>query len=127
MELRTLKLELSKINMRQDYINYVKSERKILAIQQTLKMFDEKYQRSHLKIMHGTNGALTFILIVISIYYRYEPILIFDSTTKFDLIPFGTIMSFPTGINGAVSIPFWILITRCVTEHFASHFVESNI
>uniref|UniRef100_A0A1A9W6P1 Uncharacterized protein n=1 Tax=Glossina brevipalpis TaxID=37001 RepID=A0A1A9W6P1_9MUSC len=52
-------------------------------------------------------AVLGIVLIVISIKYRYDPVLIFGE--QFNLHPLKGILSFPTNVPNAISVPAWIL------------------
>lgn len=123
-EIRELKKELDEIPMRAEYTKYVKTERKITTVQTKLNTLRSEKQTKNLAfqygIPYGTQLALSFILLVLSIAYRYTPVIIFDGQ-QYDLVPFGALIRFPTGIDGAVSVPFWIFVNSFVSKHLASY------
>lgn len=123
-EIATLKAELEEIPMRQKYTAYVKVERKIVAAQAKLNETRKSSQTTKLiaqyGIPYGLQLFLSAVLFLITILYRYTPIVVFNGT-QYDFIPFGAILRFPTGINGAVSVPFWIFVNNYVSRHAASY------
>lgn len=123
-ELAKLKKELEDIPMRQEYTTYVKIERKIVTAQAKLNETRKESQTKKLMFQYGVPYGfqilLSLILVLITFTYRYTPVVIFDGT-KYDFIPFGAIIRFPTGLNGAVSVPFWIFINNYVSRHAASY------
>lgn len=123
-ELAKLKKELEDIPMRQEYTTYVKIERKIVTAQAKLNETRKESQTKKLMFQYGVPYGfqilLSLILMLITFIYRYTPVVIFDGT-QYDFIPFGAIIRFPTGLNGAVSVPFWIFINNYVSRHAASY------
>lgn len=110
--------------MRKEYTNYVKVERKIVVTQTKLNELRQSNQTKKLLyaygVPYGFQAILSLVLIGITITYRYTPICIF-SESQYDFIPFGAIIRFPTGIDGAVSVPFWIFVNNYVSRHIASY------
>lgn len=123
-ELAKLKKELEDVPMRQEYTTYVKIERKIVTAQAKLNETRTESQTKKLMYQYGVPYGfqilLSLILVLITFTYRYTPVLIFDGT-QYDFIPFGPIIRFPTGLNGAVSVPFWIFVNNYVSRHAASY------
>lgn len=123
-EIAALKAELETIPMRQEYTAYVKVERKIVTTQAKLNETRQSSQTKKLMfqygIPYGSQAILSLALVVITIAYRYTPIVVFEGS-QYDLIPFGAIIRFPTGIDGAVSVPFWIFVNNYVSRHVASY------
>lgn len=109
--------------MRQEYTAYVKVERKIAAAQMRLNQLNgDQTQKLAIQygVPYGCQFVLTLLLIVLSIMYRYTPVLVFDEN-KYNLTPFGSLVRFPTGIDDAVSVPFWIFMNSYVSRHLASY------
>lgn len=123
-DIKDLKKELEDIPMRSEYTKYVKCERKIVAKQTELNTLRSEKQTKNLALQYGipygTQIALSFVLFVLSIAYRYTPVIVFESQ-QYDLVPFGALIRFPTGIDGAVSVPFWIFVNSFVSKHLASY------
>lgn len=122
-EINQLKATLSDISMRDEYSIYVKTERKIVASQAKLNNMKGGRQTKDLIVRYGVpygcQACLTLVLIGLSIVYRYTPVIQFDD--RFDVVPFGGLMKFPTGLEGAVSVPFWIFVNNFVSRHVASY------
>ncbi|XP_031633469.1 uncharacterized protein LOC116347139 [Contarinia nasturtii] len=123
-EISKLKEELENISLRQEYTAYVKIERKIVAAQAKLNEERNLHQTKKLMyqygIPYGFQALLSVILILITVFYRYTPIIVFNGS-QHNFIPFGPILRFPTGIDGAVSVPFWIFVNNYVSRHVASY------
>lgn len=123
-EIEKLRAELESIPMRQEYTAYVKVERKIVTAQTKLNETRTANQSKKLMfqygVPYGSQFLLSAILLLITILYRYTPVAIFDEN-QYDFIPFGAIIRFPTGLNGAVSVPFWIFVNNYVSRHIASY------
>lgn len=71
-------------------------------------------------VSYGIKVLLTLSLIIISITYRGMPVIVFDD--RFDFTPFNGLIRFPTGVDGGVSVPFWIFVNSFVSKNFASYF-----
>lgn len=125
-EIKVLKNELEDIPMRTEYPKYVRVERKIVAAQAKLtELRNEKLTKNlalQFAIPYGTQVVLSIVLLVVSIMCRYTPVIVFDGQ-QYDLVPFGALIRFPTGIDGAVSVPFWILVNSFAFKHLASYVV----
>lgn len=110
--------------MRQEYTAYVKQERKIVTAQTKLNELRGAKQTKNLVyqygIPYGCQLALSFVLLIISIAYRYTPVVVFDGQ-QYDFVPFGSLIKFPTGIDGGVSVPFWIFVNSFMSRHVASY------
>lgn len=123
-EIQKYKTELENISMRKEYTNYVKIERKMVAVQSKLNEYRSKRQTKILIIQYGVPYGLQFImsfgLFVVSIIYRYTPVILLN-TKQFDLVPFGPLIRFPTGVDGAVSVPFWIFVSSYVSRHISTY------
>lgn len=116
--------ELSKLSMKDDYIIYVKKERKIRAAQADLAELTKRKTTNNLMlnygISYGSQIVLAVSLMVISFMYRSVPVIVFSD--KFDFTPFNALMRFPTGIRGAVSVPFWIFVNSFIYKGLAAYF-----
>ncbi|CAD7089972.1 unnamed protein product [Hermetia illucens] len=122
-EIDTIKKQLSKISVRDQYTEYVKTERKIITLEKNLSTLRNKKFANNLfvdyGVKYGLKAIVSFVLLIISIFYRYEPVIVFEK--RFNFAPFGFLMNFPTGIEGAVSVPFWIFVSsftlRSITDY----------
>ncbi|XP_058812551.1 guided entry of tail-anchored proteins factor 1 [Topomyia yanbarensis] len=118
-----LRRELSRILMRDEYIRYVKVERKLVAVDNKLaeaRNRDAGRRKIYeLGLHYGAYTALALGLIVISIFYRYTPVVVFGDNFNFD--PFGKVLSFPTGVPNAVSTVFWIVVNNFVARTIAGY------
>lgn len=116
--------ELSKLSMKDDYIIYVKTERKVRAAQADLTELTKRKATNNLMlnygISYGSQIVLAISLMVISFTYRSVPVIVLGD--KFDFTPFNALMRFPTGIRGAVSVPFWIFVNSFIYKGLAAYF-----
>lgn len=116
--------ELSKLSMKDDYIIYVKKERQIRAAQTDLTDIIKLQATNNLKLNYGISCGSQIVLVVslmvISFIYRYVPVIVMGD--KFDFTPFGGLMRFPTGIRGAISVPFWIFINNFMYKGLAAYY-----
>lgn len=119
-DIQLMRFEQGKLSMKDDYTAHVKLERKILAAQTQLQELANKSGKSN-KLMfvkyilpYGSQFVLSITLLYISFSYRNEPVIILGD--KFDFTPFSWVMRFPTGIRGAVSVPFWIFVNSFVNK-----------
>ncbi|XP_055587865.1 guided entry of tail-anchored proteins factor 1 [Uranotaenia lowii] len=115
--------ELSRISMRDDYINYVKVERKLVAIDAKL---NESKSRDAMRrkiyeygFQYGTYALASLGLVIISIGYRYQPVVVFGDGFNFE--PFGKALSFPTGVSNSVSPVCWIVVNNLVARAIAGY------
>lgn len=122
-EVNQLKTELSEISMRHEYTHYVKTERKLVAVETKLNTLQSGKQTKKLIIQYGlpygSQFCLALMLLGLSIYYRYTPVIVFDD--RFDFVPFKGLIRFPTGVDGALSVPFWAFVNSFVSKHVASY------
>lgn len=122
-EISNLRQELKKLSMKDDYTAYVKLERKIVSTEVLLneKIAAKGQTNMFIKygLSYGSQAFLTLVLVIVSIYCRGEPVIVLGD--KFDLTPFGVIMKFPTGVQGAISVPFWIFVSSFVSRTIAGY------
>lgn len=121
--IREQRAELAGIPMMKEYTSYVKLERKIVESEQKLQQIrsENQMKKTILKygLSYGLNAIFTLALICISIYHRRTPIMVFPLDYKF--MPFSGLMSFPTSVSNAVSVPFWIFASSFVMRSFAGY------
>ncbi|XP_053681808.1 guided entry of tail-anchored proteins factor 1 [Sabethes cyaneus] len=122
-EVDMLRRELSRISMRDEYIRYVKVERKLVAAETKLtesKNRDAGRRKVYeIAVQYGLYAVLTLGLVTISIVYRYKPIVVFGENFNFE--PFGKVLNFPTGVPNAVSTVFWIAVNNFVARTLAGY------
>lgn len=109
--------------MMKEYTTYVRQERKIVENEEKLKKIrsENQMKKTILKygLSYGLNAIFTLVLICISIYHRRTPIMVFPQDYNF--VPFSGLMSFPTSVSNAVSVPFWIFASSFVMRSFAGY------
>lgn len=120
-EVDILRRDLMKISIRDEYIRYVRVERKLVTME--AKLIELKNRDSgrrkiyEMAIQYGLYTILTFGLIVLSIIYRHKPVVVFGENFNFE--PFGKVLNFPTGVPNAVSTVFWIAVNNFVARTLA--------
>ena len=121
--IKHLKEELSKIKVTENFAGHMKIQRQICAEQakadQTAEIKMNNFWKK-LVLDYGIDALQGFVLVCFSFFYRSYPVIEFGD--KFNFTPFTTVMMFPTGINGAISVPFWILINSIVAKNVISYF-----
>ncbi|XP_055539737.1 guided entry of tail-anchored proteins factor 1-like [Wyeomyia smithii] len=122
-EVDLLRRELTRISMRDEYIRYVKVERKLVTAEAELnesKNRDAGRRKVYeLVVRYGLYAILALALVMISIAYRYKPIVVFGESFKFE--PFGRVLNFPTGVPNGISTVFWIAVNNFVARTLASY------
>lgn len=121
-DVKELEKEMQKITMQSNYVEYVKIERKKVALERKIEDIKSSKSIRNLVIKfglpYGCQGVLTLLLILTSFYHRSTPVIVFDSNL-YDFTPFNFILKFPTGINGAISVPVWIIVSSFVSRTIA--------
>lgn len=117
-----MRTDLAKTSMRENYTEYVKQERKIVALeteiqqcsqQDVVKSFLVKYG-----VSYGYKIILSLVLLVIVFMYRKQAVIVFSD--KYDFTPFGAFISFPTSVQNSISVPFWIFVNNFSFRQIAS-------
>lgn len=121
--IREQRTELAGIPMMKEYTTYVRLERKIVESEQKLQKIrgENQMKKTILKygLAYGLNAVFTLVLVVLSLYHRRTPVMVFPGDYNF--VPFSGLMSFPTGVSNAVSVPFWIFASSFVMRSFAGY------
>uniref|UniRef100_A0A1A9UJX3 Uncharacterized protein n=1 Tax=Glossina austeni TaxID=7395 RepID=A0A1A9UJX3_GLOAU len=78
---------------------------------------------TELIISYALKATLCLVLIIISIKYRHNPVLIFGE--KINLYPLEGVLSFPTNVPNAISVPAWILSCN-VCCNLLNEFIYDN-
>lgn len=92
-------------------IQKMRAEQKVRDLEQQIR---REQTMGHLKgasveviLNYGIKAVVYLCLIVISIRNRYNPVLIFDE--QFNFQPLQGLLTFPTGVPNALSVPIWVL------------------
>lgn len=121
-EIAALRAQLATLSMTDNYIEYVKLERRINAAEkQRTSGGAQQVTRTLLiryGLSYGSQVLLSLVLVAISILYRYVPVIVLGD--QFNFAPFAWLMRFPTGVTGAVSVPFWIFVSSFAAKNVAS-------
>jgi len=112
-ELLQLKKELSTISMTDEFARHAKLQRRINALQDVLTMetteATNKATADKNKFHSACYGSLVFSQIIMIMYHRSSPLFILPVQW---FGPINWIISFPTGIDGAVGFTFWLFTCR---------------
>lgn len=103
-------------------IRSMRAEQSVLEARNKIKkermVNDLKSYSAELIAGYGFKVLLYITLAVISIRNRYNPVLIFGE--EISLQPLQGLLSFPTGVPNAVSVPIWILSCNVTFGIFSS-------
>ncbi|XP_065072713.1 guided entry of tail-anchored proteins factor 1 [Ochlerotatus camptorhynchus] len=118
-----IRRELSKISMRDNYIEYVQTERKLVQLEKRMAELRDGFNGRKViyeyGVQYGLYAILTLGLIIVSIGYRYTPVVVFGKNFNFE--PFEKVLNFPTGVPNAVSTVFWIVVNNFVARTVAGY------
>lgn len=113
-----------KLSLKNDYVQYVQIERqenqKKIVLDQLQKKRESNKYIFNLIAKYAMKILLGIVIFCISIWNRYQPIVIFEK--NFSFFPFDKILSFPTGIDNSVSVFIWIALCGTVSNKVASYF-----
>ncbi|XP_006811868.1 guided entry of tail-anchored proteins factor 1-like [Saccoglossus kowalevskii] len=117
--LKELQRELSKINAKNEFAKYARTQRKMNKLTEDLADFNRSRSATSMKYRWCFTGMLYCIQALIYIYliwtYYKTPIIKLDPDW---LYPLATFIAIPTGIHGAVGITCWLLICNKVSKLF---------
>lgn len=87
----------------------MRAERKVAEAESIILMAKQMQMLKHSTIdtvaYYVTKVLFSLIVIIVCARHRYSPVMIFDDS--FSLAPLGGLLSFPTGIYNAISVPTW--------------------
>ena len=90
-------------------IKTMRAERKIADAEIKIKMAKQMQVLRDSTIdtvaYYVSKVLFSLILIIVCARHRYSPVMIFDDS--FSLAPLGGLLSFPTGVYNAISVPTW--------------------
>ncbi|XP_071800501.1 guided entry of tail-anchored proteins factor 1-like [Asterias amurensis] len=116
-ELMQLQEEQSQLNVKEDFPKYARIERKINKIKDDMKKLRQGKTAKTFTFSWGLTLALnalqTCCLISVIWRYRYEPMIMLKEEW---LWPLAGVVSFPSGIPGALGISIWILICNNILK-----------
>lgn len=108
--------------MKENYIEYVKIERKITKLEIEIRENNEAQSFQRNVINYGLNYGLKFLLgtalFFVVVMNRNEPVIIFSK--KFNFTPFSGIMSVASKFENCISTPFWVFVNNYVFRQLAS-------
>ncbi|XP_023293158.2 guided entry of tail-anchored proteins factor 1 [Lucilia cuprina] len=93
------------------FIKTMRAEQKVKDLEQKIRsertVGQLKGASAELILNYGIKTVLYITLVIISIRNRYNPVLIFGE--QFNFQPLQGLLTFPTGVANAVSVPVWVL------------------
>ncbi|XP_065164693.1 guided entry of tail-anchored proteins factor 1 [Atheta coriaria] len=117
-ERRELLKQQAALSVSRDFVKHSKLQRKINAIDEQLKESGSKRNGNNfiynIGINYGCNILLSVVMIFLSVYYRKVPVFIVE--TKYNLWPFGGLISFPNDVENSVSVHFWMVSCSSVAR-----------
>ncbi|XP_053947115.1 guided entry of tail-anchored proteins factor 1 [Anastrepha obliqua] len=92
-------------------VKLMRAENELKTIQSKLRsegnMQRLKGASVELFVSYLLKGIISLVLFIITLRNRYTPVIIFHENISFE--PIGALLSFPTGVPNAISVPFWVL------------------
>ncbi|XP_067618836.1 uncharacterized protein [Eurosta solidaginis] len=92
-------------------VKLMRAENELKAIQTKLRnesnMQNLKGASVELVVGYLLKGVLSLVLFIITLRNRYTPVFLFNENINFE--PLEGLLSFPTGVHNAISVPFWAL------------------
>ncbi|XP_036323054.1 uncharacterized protein LOC118736975 [Rhagoletis pomonella] len=92
-------------------VKLMRAENELKAIQSKIRsegnMQRIKGASVELIVTYLLKGIISLALFILTLRNRYTPVLVFNESVSFE--PIGVLLSFPTGIDHAISVPFWVL------------------
>ena len=111
--------QLTQMSMTSEYVKYVKTERQIIKLDQSLKPLidarkqSQDYARSSLNIAFYILLGLLFAITMYTSYY--EPVA--KNLSEDWFYPIGYIVGMPTGSTTCIGVPFFMLMFRtCINS-----------
>ncbi|CAH1799246.1 unnamed protein product [Owenia fusiformis] len=118
-ELKNLKEELGTFSAMDEFARHAKIQRKINKLMEEVQKHTKTRSDVFVAVKMLVSGVLKAIQIIISlsliITYRADPVIMLplDWVTPW---PLWKILAFPTGIEGAVGLTFWLIVCRSVVS-----------
>uniref|UniRef100_A0A0A1WIJ4 Tail-anchored protein insertion receptor WRB n=1 Tax=Zeugodacus cucurbitae TaxID=28588 RepID=A0A0A1WIJ4_ZEUCU len=92
-------------------VKLMRAENELKTIQSKLRtegnMQRLKGASVELVVGYLLKGIISLALFIITVRNRYAPVIVFNENISFE--PLGGLLSFPTGVPNAISVPFWAL------------------
>lgn len=108
--------------MKENYTEFVKLERKIIKLEKEIQESNEGDIVKNFLINYGVNYGVKFIigsaLFFVTVFNRKHAVIVFSDKFNFD--PFSSIISYPSNIENAISLPFWVFVNNYVFRQIAS-------
>jgi len=117
LELKSCTDELRAMSMVDEFARYARMERQITKLKDQISVVSKKKSETGLKISIIVRIVYYAIqvLVFLTILYMYRDIPVATLPPNW-IYPLGFIVSYPTNVDGAVSIVFWLLVCRSVVS-----------
>ena len=113
-EILNCKKELSQMSMTADYVKYVKCERQIIKLEQSLKPLVECRKQSGSYASSSLNMGMYIlmgILFAATMYSTYASPVVKNLNEEW-FFPLNYLFGFPTGLSTVIGVPFFMLMFR---------------
>ncbi|XP_049838899.1 guided entry of tail-anchored proteins factor 1-like isoform X1 [Schistocerca gregaria] len=118
-----VKAELAAISMIDEFAKYARTQRKLNKIQNELKTVAASRLESQAKTKIAVLYAAQFVLGIITCcfvwMYKHVPVATFPPNW---MKPFGAFLSWPSGIDGGISIVIWLFCVGHIARKAAKQF-----
>lgn len=115
-----IKQQLQQTAMKENYVEYVKLERKVVELDVLIEQ-EKKSQSFAYLTTFGVNYIIKFLLgftlFLVVVFNRNEAVIVFSD--KFNFAPFSNIISYPSKVSNSISLPFWVFINNYVFRQVA--------
>lgn len=121
----SVKQQMTKTPMKENYVEYVKLERKLNDIEVNIELEkkNESFKQfANVGVNYIAKFLLGFSLFIIIIFNRNQPVIVFSE--NFNFAPFAKIISYPASIDNSISLPFWVFINNYVFRQLAGKLIK---
>lgn len=120
-----IKVQLQQTAMKDNYVEYVKLERKANEIETAIELEKKSQSLTYLTtfgVNYFAKFILGFVLFIIIIFNRHQPVIVFSE--EFNFSPFSSIISYPSNVQNSISLPFWVFINNYLFRQLAGKFIK---
>jgi len=117
LQLKSMTEELRAMSMVDEFAKYARMERQITKLKDQISVISKRKSETTLKIsvIVRVTYYVIQILVFLVLLYLYRDIPVATIPPNW-IYPLGFIVSYPTTVDGAVSIVFWLLVCRSVVS-----------
>ena len=113
LEIQDLKQQQSEVSMVDEFAKHAKLSRKMNTKTKTMKELQQNQMWIRMKAYWYSKIGVAVLSFILFLVFRYEPVMVFDITPIIDyklVYIVGYLLSFPTGIPGAVGMPVALFV-----------------